>query len=412
MSKNDPMIHHSPSDAVSSVLQTSGTRALWLATVTNQLSFGMQQVILGWVVLTLTQSSGMVGLAFALRSAPNLVVGFVAGAISDRLDRRTLMRLASLSLALITLLMAWGVWLNRIAVWHVLLYAVIVGMLRAFEMTARQAYVYDIVGAKNAVQGLALNAIAQRVGGALGAFIAGVILEWWGASAAFLVMGLCYGMAGALLYMLHSRGAAAPTALEPLWQNVKTYAQALRTHPILRSLIISTAAVEIIGFSHQVMLPVLAKDVMHIGAAGLGVLTAFRFIGGVMGAALLTTISRLSQHGRLLLVVLALFGGGQVFLSQVTQFWLAVACVTAMNVMASATDILHQALLQRHVANTQRGRAMGSWIIGTGAAPIGHLEIGYLAGAAGVSMALLLNGSALIALPFILAWAMPQLRRL
>src|SRR5688500_6748719 len=123
MSKNDPMIHHSPSDAVSSVLQTSDTRALWLATVRNQLSFGMQQVILGWVVLTLTQSSGMVGLAFALRSAPNLVVGFAAGAISDRLDRRTLMRLASLSLALITLLMARGVWLNRIAVWHVLLYA-------------------------------------------------------------------------------------------------------------------------------------------------------------------------------------------------------------------------------------------------------------------------------------------------
>jgi MFS family permease len=372
----------------------------------------MQQVILGWVVLTLTQSSGMVGLAFALRSAPNLVVGFAAGAISDRLDRRMLMRVTVLGLALITLLMAWGVWLNRIGVWHVLLYAVIVGILRAFEMTARQAYVYDMVGAKNAVQGLALNAIAQRVGGALGAFMAGLILEWWGAGAAFLVMGFCYGMAGGLLYRLHSRGAAAPTVLEPLWQNVKTYAWALRTHPILRSLMISTAAVEIIGFSHQVMLPVLAKDVMHVGAAGLGVLTAFRFVGGIIGAALLTTISRIPRHGRLLLVVLALFGVGQVCLSQVTQFWLAVACVTAINVMASATDILHQALLQHHVANTQRGRAMGSWIVGTGAAPIGHLEIGYLAGAAGVSMALLLNGSALIALPFLLAWAMPQLRRL
>ena len=406
------MTRHSPPDAVSSVLQTSGARDLWLATVANQLSFGMQQVILGWVVLTLTQSSGMVGLAFALRSAPNLVVGFAAGAISDRFDRRTLMRLAVLGLALITLLMAWGVWLHRVAVWHVLLYAVMVGMLRAFEMTARQAYVYDIVGAENAVQGLALNAIAQRVGGALGAFIAGVILEWWGASAAFLVMGLCYGMAGGVLYRLHSRGAAAPTVLEPLWQNVKTYARALHTHPILRSLIISTAVVEIIGFSHQVMLPVLAQDVMHIGAAGLGVLTAFRFVGGVIGAGLLTTISRIPRHGRLLLVVLALFGVGQVFLSQVTQFWLAVACITAINVMASATDILHQALLQHHVANTQRGRAMGSWIVGTGAAPIGHLEIGYLAGAAGVSMALLLNGSALIALPFLLAWAMPQLRRL
>jgi sulfite exporter TauE/SafE len=95
VAKNDPMAPRLSPDAISSVLQTTDTRALWLATVTNQLSCGMQQAILGWVVLTLTQSSGMVGLAFTLHSAPNLVVGFAAGAISDHLERRTLMRFTS-----------------------------------------------------------------------------------------------------------------------------------------------------------------------------------------------------------------------------------------------------------------------------------------------------------------------------
>ena len=114
----------------------------------------------------------------------------------------------------------------------------------------------------------------------------------------------------------------------------------------------------------------------------------------------------------MLLWVLALFGIGQICLSQVTHLWLAVVCIIGINVMASAADILHQFLLQIHVPNTQRGRAIGAWIVGTGTAPVGHLQIGYLAGVTSVSAALLINGFALLALPFCLVWLMPQLRRL
>ena len=102
----------------------------------------------------------------------------------------------------------------------------------------------------------------------------------------------------------------------------------------------------------------------------------------------------------------------EICLAQVTQLWLAVVCIVGINVMASVTDILHQSLLQTHVPNAQRGRAIGSWIVGTGVAPVGHLEIGYLAGITSVSVALLLNGVALVGLPLCLLWLMPQLRRL
>ncbi len=393
-------------------IRVPGLRILWLATATNQLSFGMQQVILGWVVLALTDASEMVGVAFALRSAPNLVVGFAAGAITDRLDRRTLMRLTVLGMALLTLGMACGAWLDRLAVWHLLVYATVLGALRSFEMTARQAYVYDVVGAKDAMQGLALNTMAQRIGGALGALVAGATLQWWGISAAFLVTSLCYIAASVLLYALHERGDAAPATAEPLWQNMRNYVQALRANQVMRSLMISTAAVEVLGFSNQTLMPVLVKEVLQADAASLGVLTAFRFIGGLLGATCLTAVGRLPHPGVLLLAALALFGGTEMLLGQATQLWLVLLCITGISIMASVTDILHQALLQKHVANAQRGRAMGSWIVGTGAAPIGHLEIGYLAGATTVSMALFLHGLALVSLPLLLMVCLPQLRRL
>ena len=387
-------------------------RTLWLSTAASQLSFGMQQVVLGWVVLAMTDSSAMVGVAFALRMAPNLVVGFAAGAVSDHMDRRALMRLGTIGMGLLSLLIAWGAWRDLIQVGHVLVYAAVMGVLRAVETTARQAYVYDLIGLQGAVQGLAFNAIAQRLGGAAGALIAGWTLARGGSSTAFLAIGLCFGLSAMPLYLLRSRGAAAPTTPEPLRQNVIAYLRELRSNPILRSLILSTAMVEIIGFSHQTLLPVLARDTLHIGAAGLGVITAFRFVGGVLGALWLTAVRRGSSQGMRLLMALALFGLAQIGLSQATHLWLATACIIGMNIMASATDILHQSLLQIHVPNTQRGRAIGSWIVGTGTAPLGHLQIGYLAGATSVGAALLLNGFALLALPLCLMWLMPQLRRL
>jgi len=197
-----------------------------------------------------------------------------------------------------------------------------------------------------------------------------------------------------------------------MWQNVIAYGRELRTNRVMQSLMLSTAGAELLGFSHQVILPIFAKEVLHSGAAGLGILTAARFLGGVIGGGILTALGAIQHRGVLLLATLALFGIGQMGLAYVPYFWLAVGCVICINVAAAATDILHLALLQYSVANEQRGRAMGAWIVGIGTAPLGQLEMGYLAGLAGAPLALLLNGLALITLVGVLALCLPRLRRL
>jgi hypothetical protein len=293
-----------------------------------------------------------------------------------------------------------------------LLCAGLFGLLQAFEATARQAYTCDVVGVSGAVQGLALLSLAQRLGGVLGSLLAGVTLQWWGTGVSFLVMGMSYGGGVAALWTLRYRGTAAPHVQESMWQNVVAYGQELRTNRLMQSLMLSTAGAELLGFSHQVMLPILARDVLHSGATGLGMLTAARSLGGVLGSGLLTALQPARHRGALLLATLVLFGSGQVMLAQAPHFWLAVACVMFINVMAVATDILHMALLQHSVANEQRGRAMGAWVVGSGIAPVGHLEIGYLAGVAGARLALLCNGLALIVLAGVFALCLPRLRRL
>ncbi len=93
-------------------LHTPGFPVLWGATLCSQVGGGMQQVLLGWAVLSMTDSSSTVGMLFAMRSLPNVLVGFAAGALTDRLDRRTLMRVTSCGMALVSWLIAWLLWMG------------------------------------------------------------------------------------------------------------------------------------------------------------------------------------------------------------------------------------------------------------------------------------------------------------
>ena len=387
-------------------------RVLWASTLCNQLGQGMLQVLLGWLVFDMTGSGALVGAVFAVRSGPSLVAGFAAGSISDRMDRRTVMRMAGCGTTLVAVAMALLLYTDRVAVWNLVLASFLFGTLQAFYMTARQAFVYDIVGARGVINGIALLSLAQRVGGVLGALLSGVLIQWLGPATGAAAMGASYGLGFIGMYGLRHRGDAAPRVTEPMLQNLRHYLTALRTNRLLLSLMLTTAAAETLGFSHQILLPILAKDILHVGATGLGVLTAFRFLGGALAVFVVTALGQVRRRGLLMLMVLALFGAGEVMLSQSTAFWMAVVFLIFTNMMASVQEILHHTLLQLSVPDEQRGRAMGAYMVGIGTAPVGQLEIGYLAGATTVRVALLANGLGLAALALVLGVILPRLRRL
>ncbi|MFP6636280.1 MAG: MFS transporter [Dehalococcoidia bacterium] len=393
-------------------LRYSDFRVLWISTVSNQLGQGMQQVLLGWLVFELTGSGGMVGAVFAARSAPNLIVGFLAGSVTDRVDRRTLMRVSIMGMILVSGLMGVLGITDNLPVWGLLLATLALGGFQAFYMTARQTFVLDIVGSGGALNGIALISMAQRVGGIFGALVAGGVIQRWGPGPAFMVMGVGYVAGLMVLCWLRREGASVPQQREPLWQNLVSYFNAIRSNRALAVLMVTTAAAEIFGFSHQVVLPILAKEVLAVGPAGLGLLTAFRFFGGALGVFAGAAMGQVKRQGVMLLTFMALFGAGEILLSQSPNYWSALVFVTLINIMATGTDILHHTLLQLSVPNDQRGRAMGAWIVGIGMAPIGQLEIGYLSGLANSRIALLTNGLVLAAGAVGLGIVMPRIRRL
>ena len=185
----------------------------------------------------------------------------------------------------------------------------------------------------------------------------------WGPGTTFTVMGCGYAVGGLALLWLREAGESAPLERESVRENIVNYFTQLRSNRTMLILIATTGAGELFGFSHQVMLPVLAKEVLRVGALGLGVLTAFRFLGGTLGVLVMAALGQVRRRGPTLLVVLFLFGVGQVLLSQASVMWTALVFVALINSMASAADILHQGMLQFSVTNQQRGApwARGWW---------------------------------------------------
>ena len=277
-------------------------------------------------------------------------------------------------------------------------YSLGIGMSFPFIEPARVALIARVVPKKSLVNAFALNGLAQNASRLAFPFIGGVLIAFFGPGETLLVAAVMFAAIGGVALSI-TRHTAARTVTErrSAVQEVKETVRYVRGQPVVMGILMIGVLLPVMYVpSVNRMMPVYAAEVFTVGPAGLGLLTAARFAGGAIGVVVLAALGVVQRRGILLLGVLTLFGIGQVFLGQAWNLWMALLFVTLTNMMAAASDVLHQSLLQLSVPNQQRGRAMGSWIVGIGFAPWGQLQIGYISDITNSRAALLINGSALV----------------
>ena len=160
------------------------------------------------------------------------------------------------------------------------------------------------------------------------------------------------------------------------------------------------------------LLPVFAKEVLHVGPAGLGYLTAVRQAGGLLGLVLLANLWDYRRKGLLMFILAIAFGAGLMAFSVSSALGYFIVVLAAVNACAMSVDTLYKTLMQSNVPDNQRGRAMGSWVVSIGVAPVGHIGVGALGAALGAQGALLVNGAALAGISLAAAIGLPKIRRL
>jgi MFS family permease len=393
-------------------LQYPDFRLLWASSFFKTMGFSADQVALGWLVLEITNDPLWVGLAYGLRAGPGFFLGIIAGAIADRFDRRSLLPGLSLGFAALSAVLGLLVWADALEVWHLLLVAVLVGILNPLNQTTQQSFAYDIVGGQGALNGLSFMGLSQRLGGAVGALAVGWVIMPFGAHVAYFLMGAAYVLGAAVLIFVRSSGQAAPERHNPVMANLKEYRKFALHNPTFLMVVGLTGVVEMVGFSYQALLPSLARDVLRVGPGGLGVMSAVRSAGGIGGIIFLSAAGEVKKKGLMLLYVLLGMGASLFVMGLAPSYAVFLLVLVAVSAAGTLSDILTQTLVQLAVPNDLRGRAMGSWILAIGMGPVGQMQIGAVAAALSISTALMINGAALMALAVAVLAFSSRLRRL
>ena len=393
-------------------LQFRDFRLLWASILLYSMGNGMEQVAVGWVVFELTASPFMVGVASAARMAPFFFLGILSGAMSDRLERRVFLRIVTLLSSGVAGAMALFLLAGGVQVWAVIALVAAQGCVFAFSLTIRQAYTVDIVGTQHALNGLSLTSMSMQAGGIAGSLASGALIEGVGPGWHYVGVGASYMAATAILLATRTSQRAIQDARESVLRNLAGYIQLLRQNRILLILMCLASITEVFGFTHMTLLPVFAKNVIGVGPAGLGIMTAVRQGGGLIGLAFLVSLREYRRKGLLMFVVGGTFGLGLMAFSVSASLLFFLAVLAVVNASALVVDTLYKTLMQANVTEEQRGRAMGSWVLSIGTAPVGHLGIGGLASVLGAPGALLVNGAVLTFVSLAAAIALPRTRRL
>lgn len=387
-------------------------RFLFTSAMFDAIGFTGEMVVMGWLVLELTDSPFIVGVAWGLRSAPFFFLGIPAGVLADRFSRRDLMRVLNICMVVITSAVGVLILSGHILWWHLLISAVFTGSVGALYQASRQSIAYDVVGAGNLLSGLAFMSLGMRLGGLVGSLAVGFLIKDVGAGAAYVLLAVGYLASAVSLSFIRSRGEGAPSTRQPMLQGLKEFGVEVRRNRSLLVLILLTAGTEILGFATAAALPSLARDVLEVEADGLGVLSAFRALGAILTIVLLSPLGEVNRKGLLLLISIVVFGVAIVLLGLSPTFAVALFAIAIIGGMMSLTDLFTQSLMQSVVRNEQRGRAMGAWVVGVGTAPLGTLQVGYLAATFSVSVALVSNGIGLAVIGVAILLLLPKIRRL
>jgi transmembrane secretion effector len=398
-----------------SLLRLRDFRGLAASVVLNSVGMMGENVVLGWLTLELTNSPLMVGVALGMRMLPLFFVGVPAGALADRLPRQRLLLATGVAQGLTATALGLLTLLGRVTLTQILLLTLAAGTVRAVEHAARQSYTHDIVGGPALVNGFAILGVAMRAGWLAGSLGTGYVIAHFGTGWAYILVAAGFALGG--LSLIRAVAPAATVSADPgsLWRGVVEFFAAMRTDRTLLILMVLTAAAEILGFSHQVLLPSLARDVLNTGAEGLGVLNAARSVGGILGLLVASLRGPIQGGGALFLAVLLAFGlslMGLALAPFVVGFAGVVVMVILVNGVGALADLFAQSLLQLSVPRHLRGRAGGAWVVAIGLAPLGQMQIGALASAFGVSVGFAASGLALALIAVATAVFAPRARRL
>lgn len=353
----------------------------------------MQTVAQAWLVLELTSSPFKLGLLGALQFGPMLCFSFVSGALADRLPKRRVLLGTQTALMIQALLLSVLTWTGRVQYWHVAVLAACYGLAFTLDMPTRQAFIVEMVSKDDIPNAIALNSAMFNGARMVGPAVAGLLVDRYGVGPAFGLNGLSFVAVILALAAMRAEGLPSPTQGTTVRAEIAAGLRYALHTPLVALILGLLLAVSLFCMNHNVLVPLLARDVLHEGAHGFGLLMAALGTGALVGALALASLVTGRPALSLILGAAGAATGLTLLLGGIRHFGTALILLTLVGLAQIVFMACCNTTLQLVVPDRMRGRIMSLYgFVLAGVTPIGSLLVGTIAEWFGVSIAYALGG--------------------
>ncbi len=375
-------------------------RLLWMGALTSSIGTWMQKVAQAWLIVTMTGARApfFLGLDAFLAGLPLLLFTPLGGVFADRRDRRHMILKSQVTQMLVALVLAMLIHTRRIHIAHVLALSFTAGCARAFGGPAYQSLIPTLVGKKHLPNAIALNSIQFNLAQVIGPIVAGAALAAFGMVACFGLNGISFLFVIAAILALRDVHAP-PLATENIVAQLRDGLRFVLHAPNLLTVMVLAFFAAFLGTPLLTFLPVITRDVFHRGVGFFTQLMTFSGAGAVMGALIVAWLGENRHIGRMLLILLTLFGSIIIGFGLSRSTYLSALILLiggSLFVMCSSLTI---SLAQLLAPPAFRGRVISIYLVGfLGGSPLGGLTSGWLVTRSGSASAMLVINGMLLTL--------------
>ena len=374
-----------------SLLQLRDYRLLWASGGLDNTGRWMDSVVMGLLVLDLTDSAFQVALLFMFRWSPMLIFALISGMVADRSNRWAIMMVARIVAVLATSALLVLVAIDRVEPWHVFIASFFLGCIFVLEFPSRRSLIYDLVGSERIVGAMSLETINSTLGKFVGPFMAGLLIELAGFTGPYVCLLAVYVLALIFIFKVESRGPTRSTVSDSFWRTVSRGLTYSLKNNTIRSVLIVTFIFNALSFSTESLYPVVARDHLGVGAGLTGILIAAPAIGSLLSATVIASLAVVRYHGRIFCLGLTLQMIAVLFFALSPWYPLSIVMLMVAGLGAAGFSAMQASIIMISSEPEMRGTALGMLGHCIGVAALGGLAIGTVANYMGAQAAVAIS---------------------
>ena len=374
-------------------------RAMWIAVLVSNIGTWMQAVGAQWLVVHLPHAAILVSLVQAADYLPDVLFAIVGGVLADIFDRRLILIVVQLALAVVGLALTVLTYLGEMPPALLLTFTFVIGTSSVFTNPAFQSLVPDLVPREQLRAASNLSGISINVARLVGPALAGVLIARLGVAAVFGANAATYLFFGIVVLLWRPERSSRPQLPERFLSAIRAGSRYVRNAPVVRRVLVRSAVFLVPGSVLWALLPLVATQRLHLGATGYGILLGALGAGAIVGALVLPRLQRARLSSNAMLTVSSCaYAAVTVIVALVPSYPLAIGVLIVAGVAWIVVFATLNAELQLFLPAWVRARGLSVYqMVLFGAQAVGAVLGGLIAEPFGIEFALVIAACAMIA---------------